>query len=125
MHVTDEEIDNFFKKINEFAGGNKLPSFMCFNLDEESHGDYVDSNEKIFFPPHSSNQPQPLDLGMFAVHKTFIKREAIDKGDTVSDVVHKITSQITGWEKTNTTKNNQRAWRAIGATFSTGDPNEQ
>ena len=76
----------------------------------------------FFFPPHSSNQLQPLDLGIFAVHKHYVKKIDIDHVDTESEITKTIVNLYGSWERTNTTTNNQNAWRAMGAKYSLGGP---
>ena len=43
--VSREAINAFYEKIDKFAEENQLPAFMCFNLDEEGHDEFVDATE--------------------------------------------------------------------------------
>ena len=67
---------------------------------------------------------QVCEVGLFHVHKFYVKREAIDKTNDISEAVSSIIGQVNSWERTCTTKNVQNAWRAIGAVITPGGPAE-
>ena len=75
-------------------------------------------NLRIFFlPPHSSNQLQVLDLGLFGIHKTLVKKLSIDEVQEESQVVQIIVQIMNAWYSACTPSNIQGAWRAMGARY--------
>ena len=78
-------------------------------------------NMQVFFlPAHSSHITQPLDLGIFAVHKQYSKLPSkiddIDE-DAMTELVIRI---FTGWQKAATTANIVSAWKQVGACYVRG-----
>ena len=79
-------------------------------------------NLRIFWlPPHSSNQLQVLDLGVFGVHKGLIKKCRINEIENESDIVQIIVKIMNSWCSVCTPTNIQSAWRAMGAVYSLND----
>ena len=70
----------------------------------------------MFLPTHSSNQTQPMDLGIFHVHKERIRHTDLESLDDTNFVIV-IVSLFHAWEQTATTKNIMGAWKAMGAVF--------
>ena len=78
-------------------------------------------NMKVFFlPAHSSNQTQPLDLGVFHLHKAQIRKQVFEddpEGGSTSHFVKTVELLINTWEKVSTTSVVMGAWKAMGAEF--------
>ena len=73
-------------------------------------------NLRIFYlPPHSSNQLQVLDLGLFAIHKSLVKKLIIECEE--SKVVQTIIQIMNAWYSACTPTNIQGGWRAMGAVY--------
>ena len=70
----------------------------------------------VFLAPHSSNQTQPMDLGIFHVHKEKIRHTNLDSYDD-SNFVSAIVQLYNAWQLTATTQNIIGAWKAMGATY--------
>lgn len=70
----------------------------------------------IFLPPHSSNQTQPMDLGMFHVHKERIRHTNLELGDD-SHFVTVVRNLYNAWEMTAISANIQGSWKAMGAAY--------
>ena len=66
----------------------------------------------IWLVPHSSEQTQPLDLGIFAVQKRETQKQKKDKNFTMFS--NTIIRAITGMQKASTTKNIISAFKAAG-----------
>jgi hypothetical protein len=81
----------------------------------------VDLNLCVFYlPPHSSNQTQPLDLGLFHVHKSRIRNTKLDVDDSL--LVERISAIYHSWQSAATSVNITSAWEASGAVFTVGGP---
>ena len=77
----------------------------------------AENNIKVFlFPAHSSHLVQPLDLVVFHVHKSYIRRDnvadALDKKFT-----ERILKLFSTWQSAATVVNINSAWEAMGVTF--------
>ena len=73
---------------------------------------------KIFLlPPHSSNQLQVLDLGVFAIHKSLIRKVKLEEVENESEIVQIIVKIMNSWISCCTPTNIQSAWRAMGAIY--------
>ena len=73
---------------------------------------------KLFLlPPHSSNQLQVLDLGVFAIHKSLIRRLKLEEVENESEIVQIIVKIMNSWISCCTPTNIQSAWRAMGAIY--------
>ena len=68
----------------------------------------------VFFPAHTSNQLQPCDLGMFAVHKSNIRQLDCTDEDP-NEQVNRLATIYDSWRKACTVKNITSAFRAMGA----------
>ena len=75
----------------------------------------------MFLPAHSSNQTQPLDLGMFHLHKNKIRHLDFTSLDE-SKVVEAIIKLIHSWDECATQKNIIGAWECMGAVYEIGGP---
>jgi hypothetical protein len=81
----------------------------------------ADLNLQVYYlPPHSSNQTQPLDLGLFHIHKARIRRVKLDADDSL--LVDRICAIYNSWQASATALNITRAWEAAGAIFTVGGP---
>ena len=79
-------------------------------------------NIRLFFlPPHSSNQLQVLDLGVFAIHKSLIKKVKLDEIASEAELVQIIIKIMSSWTSVCTPANLQSAWRAMGAVYNLDD----
>ena len=77
-------------------------------------------NIRIFFlPSHSSNQTQPLDLGIFHVHKHFIRKYSLKNTDD-SVLVKRIIDIYSAWTRAAIVENITNAFAAAGAIYYIG-----
>ena len=73
--------------------------------------------EIFWLPAHSSNQLQVLDLGVFAVHKSIVKKQNIAELKEESELVKLIVTLLDAWYSCCTPGNLNGAWRAMGAVY--------
>lgn len=82
----------------------------------------TEANIIIFhFPPHSSNQLQPLDLGVFHVHKEKMRHLNLDSYNDTK-FVQVLRDLLASWEVAATPDNIQGAWKAMGCAYEIGGP---
>ena len=74
----------------------------------------------IWLPSHSSHKTQPLDLGIFAIHKFYLRRDKTE--DDSSQLVKRIVDLYNAWQKTATVENITSAFKCAGAYFIAGGP---
>lgn len=77
----------------------------------------AENNIKVFlFPAHSSHLVQPLDLVVFHVHKSYIRRDnALDALDR--KFTERILKLFSTWQSAATVMNINAAWESMGVTF--------
>ena len=68
----------------------------------------------IWLVPHSSDQTQPLDLGIFGVHKTKKQRTEKNRDETVQTSI--LNQAVSSLEMASTTNNIVKAFKAVGIT---------
>ena len=93
------KIDFFYAMLQSFCQVHQIPAHFVLNFDEEGHEEYWDSKKvKVVvlysLPPHSSNQTQPLDLGIFHLHKNDLLKFII-LGEDEKAIIEKIKER---WE---------------------------
>ena len=77
-----------------------------------------DFNVEIFpLPPHSSNQTQPLDLGVFHSHKSRVRKYTPDDVKSDSEVVKTIAKLYDGWVQCCTPSNIKSSWSEMGCFY--------
>ena len=117
----------FVKKINELRMKYKYDGPGLLILDGAS-AHYSNTFFKlceainfhvIYLPPHSSNQTQPMDLGIFHLHKNKIRHLDLNEVDE-SMFVKSICKLLFGWEQIATTQNIMGTWTAMGTAFEIG-----
>ena len=88
--IFDEWLKEVFKihieksrKEYEYEGPGILLLEGCFvHITDYLYDLFEELNIRIFFfPSHSSNQTQPLDLGIFHIHKNYIRKNPFDDID--------------------------------------------
>lgn len=73
---------------------------------------------KVFFlPAHSSNQTQPLDLGIFHLHKEKIRCLTLNDNDTDKVIKAKLRSLYSSFQSIATLEHIQGAFEAAGAVY--------
>ena len=77
-------------------------------------------NIRVFFlPSHSSNQTQPLDLGIFHIHKCFIRKNPFHDIDETM-LVKRIIDIYSAWTRAAIVENITQAFAAAGAIYYIG-----
>ena len=118
--------DFFIKQMREKRKACNYVGLAIVIMDNHrSHHNVVggDPNEKVTFVPaenlliiwlvpHSSEQTQPLDLGIFSVQKRETQKQK--KDPLYTTFTNSIINAISGMEKASTTKNIISAFRAAG-----------
>ena len=76
------------------------------------------NNIKIFFiPPHSSNQTQMLDLGMFHLHKQNVRKAKLNEVENDDVLLDKIQMLLDSFQKAATYRNVKSSFEAAGVVY--------
>lgn len=124
--IFNEWIDNIFipevqerrKKFNYDGPAVLILDGCSSHYTEELFNACEINNIKLFFlPPHSSNQTQMLDLGMFHLHKQNVRKARLSEVDDDDALLDKIQMLLDSFQRAATYSNVKSAFEAAGVVY--------